>query len=138
MSATITLIGNLGADAETRTLPSGTTLTTLNVAHTPREKKNGEWTDGETMWFRVTVWSELPALVYAKGARVIVAGTLSQNTYTAKDGSIKTSLEVKADSVGITHRIVHENDVATTAVFDAPVPITYISDINTLITDAPF
>lgn len=135
MSATITVIGNLGQDAEVKTLPSGKTITTLNIAYTPRNKKNDEWVDGETVWFRATVWHELPSLVYSKGAKVIVTGQLTQSTYTNKEGVEKTSLEIRAENVGITHRIQQE---ATSASFTAPTTHTTISSPLDLLEDLPF
>jgi single-strand DNA-binding protein len=100
-NAQITVIGNLGGDAEIKTLPSGKVITNLNVAFTPSRKQGDSWVDGETMWFRVTAWEELASLVYSKGQRVIVTGALTQSTYTSKDGAVKTSLEISADTVGI-------------------------------------
>jgi single-strand DNA-binding protein len=100
-NAQITVIGNLGGDAEIKTLPSGKVITNLNVAYTPSRKQGDTWVDGETMWFRVTAWEELASLVYSKGQRVVVTGALTQSTYTTKDGVVKTGLEISADSVGI-------------------------------------
>lgn len=104
-NATITVIGNLGSDAETKTLPSGKTITNLNLAYTPRTKRGNDWVDGETMWFRVTSWEELPSLVYCKGVKVIVTGALTKSSYTAKDGTQKESLEINADTIGVVSKV---------------------------------
>ena len=73
------------------------------MAYTPREKnKDGEWLDGETTWFNVSVvgkQAETVADQISKGQRVQVSGAFKQSSYTAKDGTAKTGLEIKADSV---------------------------------------
>lgn len=135
-NATITVIGNLGGDAETKTLPSGKTITNLNVAYTPSRKQGDTWVDGETMWFRVTAWEELATLVYAKGSRVIVTGALTQSTYTAKDGSIKTSLEISADSVGIVQR--GANTAPKADDWPTAEPVREVASAADLLSDIPF
>lgn len=134
-NATITVIGNLGGDAEIKTLPSGKVITNLNVAFTPSRKQGDSWVDGETMWFRVTAWEELATLVYSKGQRVIVTGALTQSTYTAKDGTVKTSLEISADSVGIISKgaSAPKNDDWPTAE-----PVREVASATDLLSDIPF
>ena len=100
---TIQVTGNLGRDAEVRQTPNGKDVTTLSLGSTPRLKKNGEWVDGETIWFTVTVWSALPEIVYSKGATVIAIGDLIQRSY-EKDGVTKTRLEIISAQVGIAHK----------------------------------
>lgn len=96
--------GNLGKDAETKTLPSGKQVTNLNVGSTPRIKRNNEWTDGETIWFQVTVWQALPPVIYSKGKTVQVFGSLEKESY-EKDGQKRETLKVTASSVGIITKI---------------------------------
>jgi single-strand DNA-binding protein len=100
----ITISGNLGRKAEVRKTKSGIPVTTLALAHTPREKRDGEWVDGETLWFKVTVWSELPEVIYDKGARVIVSGELAQETY-EKDGVTRVNIVIKNATAGIQHTV---------------------------------
>jgi single-strand DNA-binding protein len=99
----IQLTGNLGRDAEVKQLPSGKDVTSLSVGSTPRIKRNGEWQDGETMWFTVTVWQALPEIVYSKGQTVIVVGDLIQRSY-EKDGVTKSRLEITNATVGIVNK----------------------------------
>jgi single-strand DNA-binding protein len=134
-NAQITVIGNLGGDAEIKTLPSGKVITNLNVAYTPSRKQGDAWVDGETMWFRVTAWEELASLVYSKGQRVVVTGALTQSTYTAKDGTVKTGLEISADSVGI----ITKGATAPKA-DDWPTaePVKNVSSASELSSDIPF
>jgi single-strand DNA-binding protein len=100
----ITFTGNLAKPAEVRHTKSGKAVTTLTVGHTPREKRDGEWRDAETIWFKVTVWDALPEILFDRGVRVVVTGTLFQESYDDKEGNKRTSLVVNADSVGLVHR----------------------------------
>lgn len=96
----IQLIGNLGRDADTKTMASGSTVTNLSVATEERYKdKSGEW-QGRTTWHRVTAWDAKPHVQgLTKGQRVYVDGSLEVREYTDKDGTKKTSTEVKAFNV---------------------------------------
>lgn len=117
MSIQINFEGNLGKQAEIKTTKTGKTFTNLTVASTPRKKINGEWSDGETIWFNVTYWGELPEVVYAVGARVLVSGSLETKTY-EKDGVEKKILAVNAESIGIAHR--QAKVAAPTSTWNAP------------------
>lgn len=103
----ITLTGNLGRDAEPRMTKSGKHVTNLSVGSTPRKKVDGDWVDGETLWFTVTVWDNLSPLLFAKGTTVLVNGDLSKNVY-EKDGEQKERLEIVAQNIGIIHRAPKE------------------------------
>jgi single-strand DNA-binding protein len=103
MSIPITVTGNLGRDAEVKETKSGKTYTVLSVGHTPREKRNDEWVDGETMWFRVTFWGELLPVLFPVGVSVMVQGKFKQESY-EKDGVLKTSLAITADTVALVQR----------------------------------
>jgi single-strand DNA-binding protein len=103
MNIPLTITGNLGRDVEIRQTKQGKWVSNLTVAVTPREKKNGEWTDAETIWFKVTLWDNLPEILYTKGSKVIVSGELYQETY-EKDGTSIKSLVIKADTVAKVER----------------------------------
>lgn len=92
------IAGFLGADAEERFTATGKRIIELRIAAKTR-KGNKE----ETLWWRVTIWDDrfdkmLPYL--KKGTALIVVGEmLMPETYTAKDGSIKVSLNMRAEIV---------------------------------------
>jgi single-strand DNA-binding protein len=134
-NAQITVIGNLGGDAEIKTLPSGKVITNLNVAFTPSRKQGDSYVDGETMWFRVTAWEELATLVYSKGQRVVVTGALTQSTYTAKDGTVKTGLEISADSVGIISKVA---SAAKADDWPTSEPIKNVESAADMLSEMPF
>ena len=104
--AHITVSGNVGSDVEIKFFDGRNGsfgVAKFSLAYTPREKnKAGEWEDGITTWFNVSVvgkQAETVADQIAKGQRVQVSGAFKQSSYTAKDGTAKTGLEIKADSV---------------------------------------
>jgi single-strand DNA-binding protein len=97
----IFIIGNLVRDPELRTTQSGIPVCTFTVA-VNRRKQGAEAGQQEADFFRVTTWRQMAEncnRYLAKGRKVAVAGAVSLNTYTAKDGTTKASLEVNADEV---------------------------------------
>jgi single-strand DNA-binding protein len=106
---TITITGNLGKPAQVRQLPSGKTITNLSVGHTPRIKQNGEWTDGETIWFSVSVWGSLPEILFTTGASIMATGTLIQRSYD-KDGEKRQALQIDDAVVALTHRPARDGE----------------------------
>lgn len=112
----VTVIGNLGSDAEYRKTPTGTPVTSFNIANTPRKQKNGEWVDGDTTWFRVFVWNHEAAGVantLRKGDKVVVTGRLQVSTFTDKEGAERKALEINADGVGVVPKYAPEPQVMT-------------------------
>ncbi|MEZ4732100.1 MAG: single-stranded DNA-binding protein [Caldilineaceae bacterium] len=99
----ITLIGNLGNDPEMRYTPSGVPVASFSLA------VNRSWTgqDGQrqdkTTWFRVSVWNKQAEIVsqyLSKGRQVLVVGEVEEaRPYTDRDGNMRASLEVRAQSV---------------------------------------
>ena len=104
--ARIEVSGNIGSDVEIKFFDGKNGsfgVARFSLAYTPREKnKAGEWEDGQTTWFNVSVvgkQAETAADQLAKGQRVNVVGTFKQSSYAAKDGTQKNGLEIKADKV---------------------------------------
>ena len=105
----ITVTGNLGGDAELRTTPNGKLVTSFNLCNTPRTQVNGEWQDGEPVWFRCFVWGKDAtgaANELRKGSRVIVNGRFSVDNYVDKEGKERKTLEINVDNYGVTPRNV--------------------------------
>lgn len=102
---TITVVGNLTADVELRFTPSGAAVASFTVASTPRvmDKVTREWTDGDALFLRCSVWrqaAENVAESLTRGMRVIVTGRLRQRSYDTKDGEKRTVIELEVDEVG--------------------------------------
>lgn len=101
----ITVVGNLTADPELRTVGSGSQVVDFSVASTPRNlnRQTNQWEDGEPLYFRCSAWRDMASNIQAsltKGMRVIVTGRLTQRSYQAQDGSTRTSLELRVDDIG--------------------------------------
>lgn len=102
----ITLTGNVAAKPELRMVNDGIPVTSFRVAATPRrrDKASGEWSDGETLWFNVTVWRALAehcVTSLSKGDKVVVTGRLASNSWVGKDGVVRAGLQVDASAVGL-------------------------------------
>lgn len=96
----ITLIGNLTANPELRSTPSGVSVCTFTIA-VNRRFANADG-DRQTDFFRVNAWRGLAdtcARYLEKGKKVAVIGELQARTYIAKDGTTRMSLDVAADEV---------------------------------------
>lgn len=102
MYQSIVLVGHLGRDPEMRYTPSGTPVTSFNVATTRR------WTDAEnqeqekTTWFRVTAWRKLAETCnqyLTKGRLVLVEGEIDASAWTDRNGEARATLELRASRV---------------------------------------
>ena len=99
----VVLTGNLTADPELRSLPSGTSVCKLRVACNTRRKdgQSGEWVD-KPNYFDVTVWGaqgENTARYLSKGRPVAIDGRLEWREWTDKDGNKRQGVDIIADSV---------------------------------------
>ncbi len=98
----VILIGNLGADPETRTAGTGTVVSKLRIATTERVKdRDGNWND-HTEWHRVTCFgktAENVAKFLSKGRQVYVEGRLRTEKWTDRDGNDKWTTEVIANQI---------------------------------------
>lgn len=111
----ISIVGNVGGDAEMKLTPNGYNVTSFSVAVTPRNQKNGEWTDGNTMWFRCFVWGEnapAAAVAITKGMKVTVDGRFKIESYTTKEGELRNSYEITVDKYGVVPPKVAEPVIA--------------------------
>lgn len=109
MYQSLTIVGNLTADPEMRYTPSGTPVTSLNVA----TNRTYDGSDGqkvkEVTYFRVSVFgrgAESSAQYLKKGDPVLVEGRLtpdkntgSPRTYQKQDGTTGATYEVFANTV---------------------------------------
>lgn len=99
----VVLTGNLTADPELRSLPSGTSVCKLRVACNTRRKNgsSGEWED-KPNYFDVKVWGaqgENCARFLAKGRPVGVQGRLEWREWETQDGQKRQAVDIIADSV---------------------------------------
>ena len=107
--AIISVTGNAGSDAEMRKTPSGTLVTSFNLANTPRtlDKTTKEWKDLETVWYRCFVWGKDAtgaANEIRKGSRIFINGRFITETFIDKEGKERKALIINADSYGVVPR----------------------------------
>src|SRR6202034_4011645 len=94
----VILIGNLGADPETRAMPSGTTVANLRVATSEswRDKQSGEQQE-RTEWHRVALFGRLGEVAseyLRKGSQVYIEGSLRTRKWQDKQGAERYSTEI--------------------------------------------
>ena len=99
----VVMTGNLTADPELRSLPSGMSVCSLRIACNTRRKNGstGEWED-KPNYFNVTVWGaqgENAARYLSKGRPVAIDGRLEWREWEAQDGTKRQATDIIADSV---------------------------------------
>ena len=99
----VIIVGNLGADPETRYMPSGEAVTNIRVATTERwkDKQSGEMKEA-TEWHRISFFGRLAEVAgeyLKKGSQVYVEGSLRTRKWQDKDGQDRYSTEIRADEM---------------------------------------
>lgn len=103
--AKVSLLGNLGADPETKYTPSGTMVVELRIAVNPRPRgQQGQQAqeEGRAVWYRVSAWDRLADRIdkltqqghLAKGRSLFVEGRLEPREFTGNDGQTRVSYDV--------------------------------------------
>ena len=116
----VSLIGNLGADAQVKS-KNGNSFLCFNVAHTARVKQsNGDVVD-QTQWVSVTMnhYSENFAKYLVRGTKVYVYGKLFCRIWRDAQNTPNVGLNVLADIVELCGS---KSDAATAATAPAPAP----------------
>lgn len=98
----VTLIGYLGADAESHSTRNNSTLTVLSLA-TKRFWKNRETGDREshTTWHRCVAFGRTAeyAATLTKGSHLQIVGEIQTRQYTARDGATKSVTEIRVQRI---------------------------------------
>lgn len=99
----VILVGNLGADPETRYMPSGSAVTNLRVATSEswKDKQTGEQQE-RTEWHRVAMFgrlAEIAAEYLRKGSQVYLEGSLRTRKWQDKEGNDRYSTEIVANEM---------------------------------------
>src|SRR5918911_1190928 len=95
------LIGNLGADPETRFLPSGEAVCNIRIATTEKwkDRASGEMKEA-TEWHRVSLFgrqAEVAGEYLKKGSPVYIEGSLRTRKWQDKEGKDQYTTEIRAD-----------------------------------------
>ncbi len=94
----VIIVGNLGADPETRAMPSGSTVANLRIATTEnwKDRQSGE-NQERTEWHRVVLFGrlgEVAAEYLRKGSQVYIEGSLRTRKWQDKQGIERYSTEI--------------------------------------------
>jgi single-strand DNA-binding protein len=97
----VILIGNLGADPETRYLPSGDAVTNIRIATSEKWKDKSGDQQEHTEWHRIAFFGKLAEIAgeyLKKGSPVYVEGRIRTRKWQDKEsGQDKYSTEIVAD-----------------------------------------
>lgn len=96
----VILVGNLGADPETRYMPSGKAVTNIRIATSEgwKDKQTGDLQE-RTEWHRVVLFDklgEIAAEYLRKGSQVYIEGSLRTRKWQDKDGKDQYTTEIVA------------------------------------------
>jgi len=99
----VILVGNLGADPETRYTPNNEQVTNIRLATTDswRDKQTGEKRE-QTEWHRVVFFGRLAEIAgqyLKKGSQVYIEGRLRTRKWQGQDGQDRYSTEIVADQM---------------------------------------
>ncbi len=92
----ITLIGNLGADPELKTV-GDTTLAKLRLATSERFKDRSGEQQEKTQWHSVVFWGKAAEIIgqyCSKGSKLYIQGSVEYQSYD-KDGETRWSTQIK-------------------------------------------
>ena len=96
----VILLGNLGADPETRYMPNGDAVATIRLATTEswKDRNSGEKRES-TEWHRVVFFRKLAEIVgqyLKKGSSVYIEGRIRTRKWQDKDGQERYTTEIEA------------------------------------------
>ena len=92
----VTLIGHLGQDPELKTTKSGLSVCEVGLAINNKRKEGDEWKT-DTIWLDLTFWNKTAENLCQychKGSCILVEGRLTEDRWTAKDGSKRSKIKV--------------------------------------------
>jgi single-strand DNA-binding protein len=99
----VILVGTLGADPETRSMPSGMTVTNIRIATNEswKDKSSGAMQE-RTEWHSIALFGrlgEIGAEYLRKGSQVYVEGKLRTRKWQDKQGNDRYTTEIIGDNM---------------------------------------
>ena len=98
----VILVGNLGADPETRFTASGTAVSNLSVATTRQWNDREGQRQEDTEWHRVVLFgkvAEIAGEYLRKGSQIYLEGRLQTRKWQDKSGQDRWTTEIIADEM---------------------------------------
>jgi single-strand DNA-binding protein len=111
----VTLIGRLGKDPETRTIPTGKKVAHFSLAVSERWKSAQGENKENTEWVNVEAWGRLGEVCQQylhKGKLIYLEGRLKTDKYEDKSGETKYFTKVVATSMQMLDRKPEEEPVS--------------------------
>lgn len=99
----VILMGRLVSDPELKTTGSNISVTSFSIAVDRNYVKSGE--ERKADFFNIVCWrstAEFVCRYFGKGSLIAIDGQLQSRSYTAKDGTNRTVVEVVAENVSFT------------------------------------
>ena len=99
----VILVGNLGADPDTRYMPSGKAVTNIRIATSEswKDKQTGDMQE-RTEWHSVVLYDklgEIAAEYLRKGSQVYIEGKIRTRKWQDKEGKDRYTTEIIADQM---------------------------------------
>ncbi len=99
----VILIGNLGADPETRFMPSGGAVTNVRLATSEswKDRQSGQMQE-RTEWHRVVFFNKLGEIAgeyLKKGSKVYIEGSIRTRKWQGQDGQDRYTTEIVASEM---------------------------------------
>lgn len=117
---TVILAGRLSQEPESRYTTSGTPITEFSIAVNRKSAEKTETLFASCVAFGKT--AENIARYIQKGSSVLVSGFLRQESWTARDGSKRSTIKVVCDTVQFLDRRPAGNDAPPPVSTPAPAP----------------
>jgi len=98
----VQLVGRLGANPEVKIFDNGNKLARFSIAVSQTYTTKGGEKVTDVQWHPVVAWGEMATVaehILQKGTQVTVDGRLFNRSYTAKDGTKRTSTEIVANEL---------------------------------------
>src|SRR6478735_216195 len=99
----LTIVGHIVTEPQRRRVGSEELIKFRVASNSRRRTGDGSWQPGNSLFVTVNCWGRLVTGVgaaLAKGAPVIVVGHVYTSEYEDRDGNRRSSLEMRATSVG--------------------------------------
>lgn len=98
----VMLIGNLGADPETRFTQDGTCVCNLRLATSEKFKNRAGEQQERTEWHRIVLWGRLGEIAnqyLTKGSKVYIEGKIETRKWQDRDGNDQYTTEIRANEM---------------------------------------
>lgn len=108
MLPTLWMQATVVADPELRFTPGGKAVCNIRLVANDRQKKDGQWVDGDPLWVRGTAWERLGENVadsVRKGDQVVAGGRMYVDEFERPDGSKSREVRLHLFELAVSNRI---------------------------------